>query len=352
MKKSFILFSSNPESLKRIRSFSFVSDFDVLVSYDMVSLCSIIFNHNLNPSCIFFDISCGKINPSILNLCAENNIVSYYFDSSVNLIQNQIRKIIGGGAVSDDFFCGTDESPADSFFVGKSPEITKLKKKIILAAKTDIPILLTGENGTGKSLAAKVIHRLSKRNKKSFFDVNISAIPETLIESELFGNVRGAFTDAKDREGYFMAADGSSLFLDEIGEMSYSLQAKLLKVLDSKEFRKVGSDRIQKSDARIICATNADLKKKILLKEFREDLYYRIAVFEISVPPLRERKSDIPLLAEDFLRNRGKFLSNLAVELLKTCDWRGNIRQLHNCLERAVLFSQERDEILPRDIVF
>ena len=294
-------------------------NFDVLVSYDAISLFAAVKNPLVQVDAVFIDTSDGKPHFSILHLCAERKLKVYYIDASIpeNFLSQKKRT---------DFLCGIDGSLADSFFVGNSKTMRDFKRNIVLASQSEIPVLLVGENGTGKSLAARTIHCLSKRAENEFFDVNVAAIPENL--------------------------DKSSLFLDEIGEMSCFVQAKLLKVLDSGEFRKVGSDKVQKSDVRLICATNANLRKKIVEKEFREDLYYRIAGFEIYVPPLRERKDDIPELAIDFLKKSGKRLSHGAQEILKTCDWRGNIRQFHNCLNRAVLFSQERNEILPEDIVF
>lgn len=227
------------------------------------------------------------------------------------------------------------EFPAD--FIGISAQSAEIKKKILLAAQSDSPVLITGETGVGKGLVADLIHRLSSRKNHPLKSLNVTTIPAGLAESVLFGTVRGAFTDALTKEGYFEIARGTTLFLDEIGDLRADIQAKLLHVIEKGTFQSVGSHIEKTSDARLIFATNADLKKKIVLGEFRSDLYYRISHIVIHIPPLRERKEDIIPLARAYLAPSEKSLSASAELLLTSFDWRGNVRQLYNCLERAIL---------------
>lgn len=246
-------------------------------------------------------------------------------------------------------------------FLGETQVFKDLLKDINRVAATNSPVLITGESGTGKELIAKEIHSQSKVSNGPFIKVNCSAIPENLIESELFGYVKGAFTGAeKNKKGYFELADGGSIFLDEIGEMSLVAQAKVLRVIQNMEIQKLGSEQITSIKVRIITATNRDLEEEIKNKSFREDLYYRINVFPILSPSLKQRKNDIPLLAEYFLseyvRINGlpaKFISLAAMEKLKTYSWPGNIRELKNVVERmAILGGQTLNEehlILPQE---
>ena len=223
----------------------------------------------------------------------------------------------------------------DADICGSSSATDSFRRRLRTAAKSTTPVLLTGASGTGKTLAAQVIHALSARKQAVFYAVNVAAIPEYLAESELFGTVRGAFTDAQQRKGYFAASDGGTLFLDEIGELSLDVQAKLLHVLESGRYRSVGSDVAQQSDARLIFATNVDLRRRVRQRLFRQDLYYRISQLIIRVPSLAERTEDIPALSRQFLAQHGKRLTSGAETLLCTLRWDGNVRQLHNCLERA-----------------
>lgn len=223
---------------------------------------------------------------------------------------------------------------------GASCAVTAFKEKLAAVAQSDTPVLLLGASGSGKSLGAKAIHLLSPRKNAAFYAVNVATIPEYLAESELFGAVRGAFTDAAARKGYFSAASGGTLFLDEIGELSLAIQAKLLHVLENGTYRNVGSDVLQKSNVRLIFATNVDLKRKVKLQQFRKDLYYRISKLVIQVPSLKERVEDIPLLSRHFLADKGKRLTTNAERLLCTFQWEGNVRQLYNCLERAAVYSK------------
>ncbi|MEX2456607.1 MAG: sigma-54 dependent transcriptional regulator [Balneolaceae bacterium] len=234
--------------------------------------------------------------------------------------------------------------------VGESRALNRVKSTIEKVAPSTSRVLITGENGTGKELVAKWIHEKSKRATKKFVAVNCAAIPSELLESELFGHEKGAFTGASEqRIGKFEQADGGTLFLDEIGDMSLDAQAKVLRALQESEIMRVGgAERIQ-IDVRVLCATNKDLNKEIDQNNFRRDLYHRINVIPIDMPPLRERPEDIPILAEYFLKilaNReiiysGKSFSDSALEELKKMNWSGNIRELQNAVERMALLSDD-----------
>ena len=241
--------------------------------------------------------------------------------------------------------------------IGGSPWTKELYERISMVAPTDVTVAIYGESGTGKELVARTIHTLSHRYERPFVVVNCGAIPESLLEDELFGHVRGAFTDAsKDREGLFAAADGGTLFLDEIGEMSPALQVKLLRVLQSQEFRRIGDDRDIRVDVRVITATNRDLEKAVASGAFREDLYYRINVFPLAMPPLRERREDIALLAHHFLLKHrdkvGKHVEGFtpaAMQKLLAYHWPGNVRELENKVHHALVLAQA-DHIQPEDV--
>jgi len=225
-------------------------------------------------------------------------------------------------------------------------------------APSDASVLILGESGVGKELFAERIHRNSKRRDKPFIKVNCAALPETLLESELFGHVKGAFTDAiQDRVGRFEAADGGTIFLDEIAEMSLKLQAKLLRVLQQKSFERVGSSQTKTVDIRIIAATNRDLETMVEQNLFRADLYYRLNVLPLWIPPLRERKDDIPVLADLFLKRYAREtnksiqgFSDTAMELMLSYSWPGNVRELENAIERAVVMSQD-STVSPADLM-
>ena len=229
--------------------------------------------------------------------------------------------------------------------IGESPEIQQIKEMIDKVAPTDARVLITGSNGTGKELVAHWIHEKSSRSASPFVEVNCAAIPSELIESELFGHVKGAFTSAvKDRAGKFETANKGTLFLDEIGDMSLSAQAKVLRALQENRISRVGSDKDIKVDVRVVAATNKDLQKEIEAGNFREDLYHRLAVILIRVPDLNERREDIPLLIEHFAdkisEEQGtapKAFSKEAIRLLQEYDWTGNIRELRNVVERLII---------------
>lgn len=229
--------------------------------------------------------------------------------------------------------------------IGESAPIQRIKDLIEKVAPTDARVLITGPNGTGKELVAHWIHQKSERAKGPMIEVNCAAIPSELIESELFGHVKGAFTSAnKDRAGKFEAANGGTIFLDEIGDMSLSAQAKVLRALQENRISRVGSDKDIKVDVRVIAATNKDLLKEIEDKKFREDLYHRLAVILIEVPALNDRRDDIPLLVEYFSEkisqehgNNQKEFTADAIKVLKEYDWRGNVRELRNVVERLII---------------
>jgi len=229
--------------------------------------------------------------------------------------------------------------------IGQSPGIRKLMEQVQLVAPSDASVLITGESGTGKELVARAIHENSARKGRAFIKVNCSAVPDSLFESEFFGHVKGAFTGAlRDRPGRFELADGGTLFLDEIAELPLAMQAKLLRVLQEQELERVGDTRSRKVDVRIIAATNLDLKKEVDGKRFRLDLFYRLTVFPIQVPPLRERRDDIPPLAAHFVRQSARRMkrpepriTQTALNQLAAYDWPGNVRELQNIIERAII---------------
>jgi len=235
--------------------------------------------------------------------------------------------------------------------VGQSEPILKIIKQIDVVAPTDASVLINGESGTGKELIARAIHQASRRNASPLIRVNCAAIPTELFESEFFGHIRGAFTGAvRDRVGRFELADGGTLFLDEIGEIPLELQSKLLRVLQEGQFERVGEERTRKVDVRIIAATNRDLRQEVAAKHFREDLYFRLNVFPIQSPALRERPMDIAPLAAHFLKQTGKRLNmpgrrlrNTDIERLQRYSWPGNIRELQNIIERALITSNGAD---------
>ena len=241
---------------------------------------------------------------------------------------------------------------------GISPSITQLKEDIERAAPTNASILITGENGSGKELVARLIHAKSRRSNKSLVEVNCAAIPEELIESELFGYEKGAFTGASSRKlGKFDLAHEGTLFLDEIGDMSLKTQAKILRILEEQKFERVGGSKTIEVDVRLIAATNKDLLGEIKKGNFREDLYFRINVIPLNVPPLRERKEDIPVLANAFLNRftheqniEEKKISPEAMDILMNYTWPGNVRELKNIIERLVIMTKEI-VIKPDDII-
>ncbi|MDH5598502.1 MAG: sigma-54 dependent transcriptional regulator [Cyclobacteriaceae bacterium] len=241
--------------------------------------------------------------------------------------------------------------------VGENELIVKIKEDIEKIAPTEARVLITGPNGSGKELVARWIHEKSSRNKSKLIEVNCAAIPAELIESELFGHEKGSFTSAhKQRIGKFEQANEGTLFLDEIGDMSLSAQAKVLRALQENKITRVGGDKEIKVNVRVIAATNKDLKEEIANNNFREDLYHRLSVIVIKVPPLKDRISDIPLLADKFINdianeygNKPKTISNKAIQLLQKHSWSGNIRELRNVIERLIILGGT--EITEKDIL-
>ncbi len=238
----------------------------------------------------------------------------------------------------------------DYEMIGESPNIVKLKKQIDIAAPSSGWVLITGENGTGKELVARAIHNQSTRSQKPFVEVNCAAIPEELIESELFGHEKGAFTGATAaRKGKFDQANGGTLFLDEIGDMSLKTQAKILRILQEHKFERVGGNRTIEVDVRVIAATNKDLEEEINVGNFREDLFFRLNVLPFYVPALRDRKDDIPLLTKHFLQyfcskesREIKSICADALESLTNYNWPGNVRELKNLIERLVIMTPDQ----------
>jgi DNA-binding NtrC family response regulator len=239
-----------------------------------------------------------------------------------------------------------DQHPLLSLsMIGNSAPMRDLFSLITKVAASNATVLIQGESGTGKELAARAIHQLSTRNGKNFVPVNCAAIPDDLLESELFGHIKGSFTGAyANRVGRFEMADKGTLFLDEIGDMKANLQVKLLRVLQNREFEPVGASKSQKVDVRILAATNKNLEELVATRDFREDLYYRLSVIPITIPPLRERREDIPLLIRAFLtrfnfdkHNALKGFSRESMELLCSYEWPGNVRELENLVERLVI---------------
>jgi formate hydrogenlyase transcriptional activator len=232
--------------------------------------------------------------------------------------------------------------------IGESPGLRKVMQQIQLVAPTDAAVLVTGESGTGKELVARAVHDRSARKGGALIKVNCSAVPDSLFESEFFGHVKGAFTGAlKDKPGRFELADGGTLFLDEIGDVPLAMQAKLLRVLQEQELERVGDTRTRKVNVRIIAATNRDLKREVDAGHFRQDLFYRLSVFPIEIPPLRERREDIPLLAIHFTKQSARRmnrptprLTQATIRQLTEYHWPGNVRELQNAVERAVILSQ------------
>jgi formate hydrogenlyase transcriptional activator len=249
------------------------------------------------------------------------------------------RAVVGSSLDSDSCFDG---------IIGGSPAIQRVLEQVSIVAPTDATVLLHGETGTGKELIARAIHKLSRRRLRPFVPMNCAAIPSGLLESEMFGHEKGAFTGALiQKKGRFELADGGSLFLDEIGDISLELQPKLLRAVQEREFERLGSARTIHVDLRMIVATHRDLSDMIQRQQFREDLFYRLNVFPIEIPPLRERREDIPLLVnhfvEKFAAEMGKHIESVPAETMQALinnPWKGNVRELANFVERAVILTQ------------
>ncbi len=282
-----------------------------------------------------------------------------YLVKPVNLdeLELAISRTLGHAEIKEslNFVRTRERTKRKSFMVGRSRALARVSEMIKAVAKENVTVLITGESGTGKELVAREIHERSMRAEKNFVTLDCCTLQENLFESELFGHEKGAFTGADQRKkGLIEGARGGTLFLDEIGEIGPPIQAKLLRVLETGEFRRLGGNTVLRSDARILCATNRDLKKMSEDGDFRLDLYYRLSTFVIELPPLRERREDIPDLVRHFLSNHdfsrriAKEISPSAMEMLVSYDWPGNIRELRNVIERAIILSGEAPVLEPR----
>ncbi len=312
----------------------------------------------INPSVVL--IGYGRQNDKLLPIVSEESI--FFLPKPLNLDELEslvMRAMEFQSLKTHDGIEDAANSPhmLSSTIIGKSRPMQSLFEMIEKVAESTATILVQGESGTGKELAARAIHQLSGRNGKNFVPVNCGAIPDDLLESELFGHVKGSFTGAyANRAGRFEMADKGTLFLDEIGDMKANLQVKILRVLQNREFEPVGSTRSQKVDVRIIAATNKNLEEMVASKDFREDLYYRLSVIPITIPPLRERREDIPLLIHNFLtrfnsdkRHAVKGFSRDTLNILCDYPWPGNVRELENLVERLVIL-KDSGVITPDDL--
>lgn len=276
----------------------------------------------------------------------------------VGVLIRSVREVLSGTTPHKSHATSARKKSCQKYqIVGESPKTCRLRRLIKMVASTDARVLIMGENGTGKELVARQIHLQSARADGPFVEVNCAAIPSELIESELFGHEKGAFTSAiRQRKGKFEQAIGGTLFLDEIGDMSMAAQAKVLRALQERKITRVGSDKDVDVDVRIVAATNKDLVAEIARGNFREDLYHRLSVIVLGVPPLSERRDDIPLLVNHFLKRiceeyniPTKCIKEDALAELSNMEWRGNVREVHNVVERLVVLGSDnisRDEVL------
>ncbi len=315
-----------------------------------------LFDHvlDLTPghSCMVIPLYAGDQTLGLLSL--DRNVCETYSSDAMRLVDQYARILAlgmhmtnlyrGERALNEALLERKGADPVALLARAASPASAAVFEQAKAVAATDSAVLIRGETGSGKEIMAEAIHLLSPRRGKPFLKVNCASIPAGTLESELFGHVKGAFTGAvKDREGRFRSANGGTLFLDEIGDMPMELQAKLLRVLQEGTFEPVGSDHTIRVDVRIVCATNVDLEAAIQKKAFREDLFYRINVFPIALPPLRERLEDLPALVSGFLAKPFK-VGKAGLDLLKAYPWPGNIRELRNVLERASILARRQGQ--------
>ncbi len=345
-------------NLKNITDLEHVKDIDYIFIYEKKAET---FSNTLkelvkiNPSIKFvpiLDSANTKLIPSLMSIGAVTFILPPFDENILNNLNNIYK---ASTPTSSDF----KTKNIFQGIVGKSEQMQNIFQLINKVAKSDSTVLITGESGTGKELVAKAIYRLSKRKDKLFIPINCGAIPEDLMESELFGYSKGAFTGASTNKiGKIQAANDGTIFLDEIGEMPLNLQVKILRLIQEKEIQPVGANKPLKVDIRIIAATNRNLEELVKEKKFREDLFYRLNVIPIHIPPLRERKEDIPLLAKHFFKkfvkkydkeNELECFSKETLLLLENYHWPGNVRELENVVERIVVL-KDSGVILPYDL--
>ena len=278
----------------------------------------------------------------------ENAVKAMKYGASDYLVKPlDVKSLLEKIKLVQESFMYRNRITEDLSIIGVNPVVREMINEIEKVAPTKAPVLIFGENGTGKELVANELHLKSNRKRNVLIKVNCASIPDTLIESELFGYEKGAFTDAKSRQrGFFEQANGGSIFLDEIGDMSIKTQSKILRILQDGKIQRLGSGKSISTDTRIISATNQNLEKLIAGQKFRQDLFYRLSVVTFTLPPLRDRKDDIPYLCDHFIsrfnREYGKKIKNLSLEvknIFEQHSWPGNVRELKNCLERAVIFS-------------
>ncbi|MEM5947240.1 sigma-54 dependent transcriptional regulator [Spirochaetia bacterium 38H-sp] len=292
---------------------------------------------------------------SFIVFCMENGAIDFINNPETDRIKETIKKALKKKLYNTKIIANS----LTEKIIGTSDAITRLKEYLPMLAQVTETVLISGESGTGKELVARTIHKISPRKEFPFVAVNCGALPASIIESEMFGTEAGAYTDAKNRPGFFEQANGGTLFLDEIGELPLDLQVKFLRVLEEKQISRLGGHRVIPIDIRIICATNKNLKEEVKNRNFREDLYYRINILKVDLPPLRNRKEDIVLLTLFFLKEMEKEYGKIeinekAIERLNAHDWPGNIRELKNIVSRAVIDSKMKGRkiILPDSIIF
>jgi transcriptional regulator with GAF, ATPase, and Fis domain len=286
--------------------------------------------------------STGAAGPGVNSRFARGVLIDLADRGSIEHEKTRLR------AQSAYLIDASRSTPKFGDLIGVSSGLRSVMRRVQLVASTEATVLISGESGTGKELIARAIHEGSARNRHALVKLNCAAVPETLFESEFFGHMKGAFTGAlKDRPGRFELADGGTLFLDEIGEVPLPLQAKLLRVLQEHEFERIGDTQTRKVNVRVIAATNRDLKKEVEAGRFRQDLYYRLSVFPIEVPPLRDRREDVAPLAAHFIRQSSRRMNlpeprvtQAELDQLTSYEWPGNVRELQNAVERAIILSQ------------
>lgn len=314
----------------------------------------------LNPGINFILYYKEPLSPSQLVEFVKIGVTEFVSLDDAGQIKDLIKRFanMGGGESQVNYFNNLVARFRDIGIITNSSRMADIFSKVEKIAQSNSTVLVSGENGTGKELIARAIHFLSSRRSGKFVGVNTGAIPENLLEDELFGHVKGSFTSAlKDRKGKFEYADGGSIFLDEISNMPAMLQVKLLRILQEREFERIGDNQTVKVDVRVIAATNKNIKELVDKGEFREDLYYRLNVIPIHLPPLRERRGDIPVLTNYFLMKycrinnfSARRITLPALRILQSYSWPGNVRQLENIIERMVVLNPDASVFMPQDV--